>query len=53
METRHPLYGQFGSELLAIFNHCGVPGVMATPGSLGGVDRLRKYTRKRRKEVVD
>ena len=23
------------------------------PGSLGGVDRLRRYTRKRRKEVVD
>ena len=24
-----------------------------TPGSLGGVGRLRRYTRKRRKEVVD
>jgi len=24
METRHPVEGQFGSELLAICNHCGV-----------------------------
>ena len=24
-----------------------------TPGSFGGVERLRRYTRKRRKEVVD
>jgi len=24
METRHPVEGQFGSEYLAICNHCGV-----------------------------
>ena len=24
METRHPVEGQFGSEFLAICNHCGV-----------------------------
>jgi len=23
METRHPVEGQFGSEFLAICNHCG------------------------------